>query len=187
MNGRVIIFKTGSTSIPCYVDKYCRYFSLTADLLFIQVLPFYQSVASDGNDFTAAVGQSIIIADGQSQANIPITIIGDAMPELNESLTVTLTSVQLTNTEGESVLGTGPILGAITQSMLVILENDDPRGVFTITGSDGSAVVRVVEPDSFAFGITLRVERLRGSIGQVSVSWSVSGGTAQQGQDFIGA
>ena len=148
-----------------------------------QVLPFYQSVASDGNDFTTVVGESVIIPDMGSQANIPVIIVGDAIPELNESLTVTLTGVELVSPEGEEG---GPILGAITESILIILENDDPRGVFTITASDGSPVARVIEPDSFSFGITLRVVRQRGSIGQVSVSWTVSGGTAGQGQDFIG-
>lgn len=119
----------------------------------------------------------------ESRANIPVTIIGDTIPELNESLTVTLTGVELVDPEGENG---GPILGTITESTLIILENDDPRGVFAITASDGNPVLRVIEPDSFTFGIALRVVRQRGSIGQVSVNWIVSGGTARQGQDFIG-
>ena len=129
------------------------------------------------------VGQSVIIADGARQASIPMTIIGDAEPELDESLLVTLTRVELVTPSTEEG---GPILGAISQATVVILENDDPRGVFTLSGSDGSAVVRAVEPDSLSSGVTLTVQRLQGSIGQVSVRWSVTGGTADAGQDFIG-
>lgn len=125
----------------------------------------------------------MVLADGQRSASIPVTILGDTTPELNESLIVTLTSVELDDTEETSV---GPVLGAITEATLVIMENDDPRGVFMISGSDGSSLVRVTEPSSFTFGVTLNVERLSGSIGQVSVDWSASGGTAQPGQDFIG-
>ena len=77
-------------------------------------------------------------------------------------------------------------MGAIRESTLVILENDSPRGVFAISARDGSPVVRVIEPDSLTFGITLSVVRQRGSIGQVSVRWTVSGGTATQGEDYIG-
>ena len=132
------------------------------------------------------MGQSVIISDGEMSASIPITIFGDDMPELDESLTVTLTSLELVGSSGEGDIDGGPILGAITESTLTILENDDPRGVFVIAGSDGSSIVRVIEPDSFTFGITLQVEREQGSIGQVSVGWSVAGGTALPGQDFIG-
>lgn len=141
---------------------------------------------ADGNDFNLTVGQEIIIADGQRQANVPVTILADTIPELNESLTVSLTNVELVNPEEGGDISGGPILGDITETRLIILENDDPMGVFIITASDRSSVLRVIEPDSFSFGITLRVERLRGSIGQVSVSWTVSGGTALQGGDFIG-
>ena len=148
-----------------------------------QVLPFYRSVASDGNDFTAGVGQSVIIPSMEREANISVTIIGDTIPELDESLTVTLTGVELVSPDGE---GGGPILGAISEAMIIILENDDPRGVFSISTSDGSRVGRVTEPDSFTSGLTLRVIRERGHIGQVSVRWAVSRGTAIQGQDFIG-
>lgn len=125
----------------------------------------------------------MIIADGENTGTIPVAIIGDAAPELNESLVVTLVSVELVSDEG---VDGGPVLGDITETTVVILENDDPRGLFTITASDGSAMVRVVEPGSLVLGITLTVERQQGTIGPVEVSWSVTGGTALPGQDFIG-
>lgn len=140
-------------------------------------------MASEGNDFSPVVGQSVVIPDGEATASIPVTIIGDAVPELDENITVTLTRVEVI---GEELVGGGPVLGDITEATLTILENNDPRGVFAISSSDGSPLVRVTEPDSSTSGITLRVERLKGDIGQVSVGWSVTGGTAQSGQDFIG-
>lgn len=155
----------------------------------MQVLFFYQSVASAGNDFTAVVGGSVDLADGQAQAVIPVTIIGDSIPELNESLTVTLTDtflVPIPLLPGQMPPVGEPILGNIIESSLTILENDAPRGVFTISGTDRSSVVRVTEPDSFTFGLSLQVTRERGDIGQVSVRWGVSGGSAEAANDFIG-
>jgi hypothetical protein len=143
-------------------------------------------VASDGNDFITVVGQAVVIPDGERQASIPVTIVGDAVPELNESLIVTLTSVELVSDLSPLVEGGEPVLGELAMLTLVILENDDPHGVFTVHSGDGSAVVRVVEPQELSTGVTLTVERLQGSIGQVSVRWSVSRGTALQGTDFIG-
>lgn len=140
-------------------------------------------MATNGNDFTAAVGQSLILEDGQREASIPVTIIGDAIPELNESLVVTLTGVELVN---DSILGGAPLLGQIVETTVVILENDMPYGVFVVSTSDGGDLVRVVEPDSRSVGVTLIVQRLQGSIGQASVSWMVSGGTATPGEDFDG-
>ena len=140
-------------------------------------------MASAGNDFSPVTGGSVIIPDGQMQASLPVTIIGDNVPELNESLTVTLTNVELVSTPSTPA---SPILGDLRQSTLVILENDDPHGVLVVSGTDGSSTVRVVEPDTSTFGVTLRVQRERGSIGQVSVRWSVSGGSATEGDDFIG-
>lgn len=149
---------------------------------------FYQSVASTGNDFIPMVGQSVILPDSAQQASLPVTIVGDTVAELNESLIVTLTNVELVDPpmfiEGET--STGPILGGITESTLVILENDDPRGQFVLAAAGGNAEVHEVEPDSSTLGISLTVTRERGSIGQVSVTWSVSGGTAEEGQDFLG-
>ena len=146
-------------------------------------------MASIGNDFTPVVGQSIIMPDGTQQSSLPVIIMGDTVAELNESLIVTLTSVQLISSPvfitGDIDTSTGPILGNITESTLIILENDSPRGQFTLT-VNGSSEVHEEELDGFTLGISLTVTRERGSIGRVSVTWSVSGGTAEEGQDFIG-
>ncbi len=149
----------------------------------LQVLIFYQSVASPGTDFVPVVSQSVIIPDGAREVPLPVTILGDSVPELNESLLVTLTGVELTTPTESAAM---PVLGSLARATLVILENDDPRGIFVVETTDGRSEVRVVEPESLTLGVTLVVRRERGSIGRVSVAWSVTGGSATQGEDFTG-
>ena len=148
-----------------------------------QVQPFTQAVATLGNDFSPATGSSIIIPDGASTAAIPVTIVGDTLSELNESLIVTLTAVELVIDSRES-FGSGPQLGAITAAEVVILENDDPHGQFFLFGSNGEDVIRVRETQNF--GVSLTVERRGGTIGEVQVSWAVVSGIATEGQDYAG-
>ena len=150
----------------------------------VQVLEFYQSVASAGSDFVPVVGQSsVVIPDGASNVPLPVVILGDNVPELNESLTIRLTNVELaTPTESQA----SPILGSIVESTIVIEENDNPRGVFVLQTSEGRSEVRVQEPDEMTVGVTLVVMRERGSIGRVSVEWMVTGGDATEMSDFVG-
>ena len=152
----------------------------------LQVMPFYQAVASEGNDFTPVIGQTILVPDGIATTTIPVTLIGDALPELNESLVVTLLGVELVTDSLEGVSSGAPSLGAITQTSLIILENDDPRGRFAIYGSNGVAVTRVSESEAFDFGVSLTVERQGGTLGEVSVQWGVVDSTAVEGQDYTG-
>ena len=148
--------------------------------MFLQVQPFTQAVATVGNDFSPATGDSIILPDGSSSGAIPVTIVGDTLAELNESLIVTLTAVELV-AEGS---GGGPQLGAITEAEVVILENDDPHGKFFLFGSNGEDVIRVREtPD---FGVSLTIERRGGTLGDVQVSWAVVSGIATEGLDYAG-
>ena len=146
-----------------------------------QVQPFYQAVATLGNDFTPTI-DAIIIPEGSNQSAIPITIIGDTTPELNESLIVVLTSVEVVR--GGSM--GGALLGAISETTVVIFENDDPHGLFYLVASNGRSEIRVREPVGFDFGVTLRVERRGGTIGEVQVRWEVVGGSATEGLDFAG-
>ena len=152
-----------------------------------QTLPFYQAVATEGSDFVSSIGRPVIIPAGSTSSHIPLTIIGDMTPELNESLIITLNDVEVASAiEGGAPIGIS-LLGGIVQSTVVILENDDPHGQFTIYGSNGERVVRISEPFRFNFGVTLTVERRGGTIGEVSVRWDVSSNsTAVQGLDYAG-
>ena len=121
-------------------------------------------------------------------ATIPVTIIGDSIPELNESLIIELVGVGLIESSIEGTSSSGePMIGAISITTLVILENDDPRGRFTIYGSNGLSVTRVSEPEGVSFGVSLTVERLGGTLGEVTVEWSVVNSTAQEGSDYAGS
>ena len=151
-----------------------------------QVLPFYRGVAVGGSDFMTAVGQSVIIPTGLNTAQIPVTIFGDSTPELNESLIVTITGAEVVTSGDMATSTVTPVLGNQTSSILTILENDDPHGVFVIYGSGGAEEVYVGEPDTTSLGVMLTVERSRGTFGDVSVRWNLVDGTAMENIDYAG-
>ena len=139
--------------------------------------------ATGGNDYTSIIGAEVIIGEGFSNVNIPITILADDLPELNENFQLSLVSVYFTEEVSEDMGDGGPQLGEITSSEITIRENDDPYGRFRITEGSGESEVRVPEADSL--GVSLIVTREAGSVGTVEVTWSVSG-TAEENVDFAG-
>ena len=139
-----------------------------------------------GSDFMTAVGQSVIIPAGLTTAQIPVTIFGDTTPELNESLIVNITGVEVVTLGDTPTPTVTPLLGNQTSSILTILENDDPHGVFVVYGSEGTGEVYIGEPDTFSFGVMLTVERTRGTFGDVSVRWNLVDGTAVENVDYAG-
>ena len=140
-------------------------------------------MATPVNDFSPAISQSITIPEGSSQTAIPVTIVGDTIPELDENLIAILNTVEII---GESVdsSATGPLLGAITETAVVISVNDDPYGKFYLFASNGESEVRVIEAENF--GITLIIERRGGTLGDVQVNWDVISGIAEEGEDYAG-
>ena len=62
----------------------------------------------------------VILNDGQTSKEIPITIIDDAIPELKESFVVELL---------DQIVG-GATLGANRRTTITILPSDDPNGAF---------------------------------------------------------
>ena len=140
--------------------------------------------ATAGNDYTPAVGREIIISEGSSLAYIPVTILADDLPELNETFQLSLIEVSFAEELVEDSGTGGPQLGSTTTAEIVILENDDPYGRFSITGSSGESTVRVQEVGSF--GVTLNVNREAGRVGTVMVTWSITGGTAIENVDYGG-
>jgi len=140
-------------------------------------------VAAAGLDFVPVVSQLVIIPDGARNVTLPVVILGDMVPELNESLVVRLTNVELVT---PTISQATPTLGSVVEATLVIEENDNPRGVFLLQTTGGGSEVRVQEPDDLTVGVTLLVVRERGSIGRVSVEWTVTGGSAIEMSDFIG-
>lgn len=122
--------------------------------------------ATAGSDFTAT-SQTLSwgnFEDGVKSVSIPIT--DDLLADANETFTFTLSS---------------PIGGAIlsvSKTGTVTIVDDDQPGVLTFA----SPAVLVRENDGTA---TLTVRRTDGDLGAVSASYSVTGGTAIVGQDFV--
>ena len=127
----------------------------------------------------------MVIPQGDNSSAIPVTIVGDAIPELNESFIVTLTNVQIVVAIQEIPASpTTPLLEGITETTVVIAENDDPHGEFFLFGNNGASMVRVNEMANF--GVILTVERRGGSIGEVQVRWEVTSSSAVEGEDYAG-
>lgn len=140
--------------------------------------------ATAGNDYTPVAGREIVIQEGSSLAYIPVTILADDLPELNETFELSLIEVSFTEELEEDPGSGGPQLGSTTSAEILILENDDPYGRFTITSSSGESSVRVQEVGSL--GVTLNVVREAGRVGTVMVTWSITGGTAVENIDYGG-
>ena len=140
--------------------------------------------ATAGNDYAPIVGREIIIPEGVSSENISVTILTDNIPELNETFQLSLIGVSFAEERAEDSGSGGPQLGPTTTADIVILENDDPYGRFSISGSSGESVVRVQEVGNL--GVSLTVTREAGRIGTVLVTWNIVGGTTAENVDFGG-
>ena len=117
------------------------------------------SVGALGNgiDYSAPTSP-INILPGQALLQLTIPIIDDITPELQESFTVTIDSV-----EG------GASLGTIRTATIIILPSDNPNGRVRFTDSDISGRV-VANPVDSPSDVMLEVLRLDGSIGSIDVS-----------------
>ena len=134
----------------------------------------------------STIGQSVLIPSGFNTTQIPVAIYGDSIPELNESLIITITGVEVLTSGDVPTPTVTPLLGNLTSSILTILENDNPHGVFVIYESREAEEVYVAEPDSLSFGVMLTIERSRGTFGEVSVIWNLVDGTAVDNADYAG-
>lgn len=116
-----------------------------------------------GRDFTAAKG-TLTFAPGETTKTISIPILDDKLFEGDESLTVSLA-----NPFG------GATLGVNSLTTLTIIDQEFGQFVFS------DAVVNVVENWG---GMTLTVQRVKGSAGPISVSYATRDGTARAGRDY---
>lgn len=72
-----------------------------------------------GEDFSVA-SSDVVLLEGESSKAIPILIINDVVPELEETFRIEL----LNQTTG------GALLGDLTHAIITILPSDDPYGSF---------------------------------------------------------
>ena len=128
----------------------------------------------------------IIIPANTGSSELLVTITDDSLPELAETVSLSLLSVVLTqdidggrdfNFSGDPAsIDQSPRLGTLTLYTLTIAENDDPYGVVSLTES----TLLVSEGDT----ALLTVQRTGGSFGLVILSVSVTSGSANAAADF---
>ncbi|KAG7243926.1 hypothetical protein INR49_006081 [Caranx melampygus] len=130
------------------------------------------ALADPGQDFVSGTG-SVILQDGQTSVGIPVTILEDDIPELQEFFLVNITSAVLITT-----LATAPQLD--TQGLVAevsIAANDGIRGVIEWTNT-------MFEVNETIGALTLVAYRNKGSYGNVSVFFYAQNLEAQQGLDY---
>ncbi|XP_075693474.1 adhesion G-protein coupled receptor V1 [Rhinoderma darwinii] len=112
--------------------------------------------ATAGEDYSVA-SSDVVLLEGETSKAVPIYIINDINPEVEESFRVLL----LNQTTG------GALVGDITEAIIVIEASDDPYGsfVFQVT------TLSVDEPDLNTVPVNLPVIRNAGTLGNVVVQW----------------
>jgi len=119
---------------------------------------------------------------------IRVSIVNDDEPELDETFIVRLLSVELLDSfndlrgftfAGDSdLIDMPPILGAVDQLVINILESDNARGVVSLDTN----MFPAVEGQTAYINLT----RSGGTFGDISVRYNVTGGSARgNGQDYI--
>ncbi|XP_016041836.2 adhesion G-protein coupled receptor V1 [Erinaceus europaeus] len=109
-----------------------------------------------GEDYSIA-SSDVVLLEGESNKAVPVYIINDIYPELEESFLVQL----LNETTG------GAQLGALTEAVIVIEASDDPYGLF------GFQITKVIveEPEFNSVEVKLPIIRNSGTLGIVAVQW----------------
>ena len=118
---------------------------------------------------------------------IQVTIINDQEPELDEAFTIRLLSVELLNSFDDlrgftfagdsSIIDMPPIMGANDELEIVILENDDARGVVSLDAN----LFAAVEGRTAYINMT----RSGGTFGEIGIQYQIINGSARgNGQDY---
>ncbi|KAJ6669788.1 hypothetical protein lerEdw1_000337 [Lerista edwardsae] len=138
-------------------------------------------------DYESVARQWVIMADGAEFVNLTVVILPDDFPEVDEKFVISLLKVELMNISAS--IQNQPTIGQPNTSTVVILMNGDAFGVFVVYSispntSENGLYVEVQEwPQNT---VQLMIHRTEGGLGQVTVEWSIAGGTATPNQDFIG-
>uniref|UniRef100_A0A8K9V586 Adhesion G-protein coupled receptor V1 n=1 Tax=Oncorhynchus mykiss TaxID=8022 RepID=A0A8K9V586_ONCMY len=109
-----------------------------------------------GDDYSIA-SSDVVLLEGETSKPVPIYIIDDVIPELEETFRIELLNV----TTG------GAKLGVLTRTIITILPSDDPFGAFVFQAGP----VTIEEPGVNSFQVTLPIVRNAGAIGTVVVQW----------------
>ncbi|XP_056276017.1 adhesion G-protein coupled receptor V1 [Pseudoliparis swirei] len=128
-----------------------------------------QSDSDIEGDFLA-LGGSVLILEGQRDAEIVLSLMPDTVPELEELYTVQLTAV-----EGGATLDANYNL---LRTRIRVPANDEPHGVFTLN-PDQQFIVIATSGSQVARALVLNVTRLAGLFGNSSVGYRISGGMGE--------
>jgi G-protein coupled receptor 98 len=113
-------------------------------------------VTASADDAVVTPSPNIVrFQDGEQSKSLTVSIANDDLPELNEQLSIHLTSVI-----GDAVLAASNI-----EAILIIEASDDPNGIFQFANA---SLNRVADEGT---NVTLVVERLRGSYQRIEVYW----------------
>ncbi|XP_059909463.1 adhesion G-protein coupled receptor V1 [Gadus macrocephalus] len=115
--------------------------------------------ATVSEDYSVA-STDVVLLEGESSKAVPIYIINDLVPELEESFLLEL----INQTTG------GAVLGELTRTIITILPSDDPFGAFVFQADP----VTLEEPESGSVEVTLPIVRTAGTIGTVAVRWQAT-------------
>ncbi|XP_075324846.1 adhesion G-protein coupled receptor V1 [Odontesthes bonariensis] len=107
-------------------------------------------------DYSVA-STDVVLLEGESSKSVPIYVINDVVPELEETFLIEL----INQTTG------GALLGELTRAIITILPSDDPFGAFVFQ----AVPITVEEPGSNSVEVTLPIVRNAGTIGTVAVQW----------------
>ncbi len=107
------------------------------------------------------VNKHIQLDPGKAFGSIPITIIKDDVPELDENFLVEITRAETVGITPSSSLKIGtPSLMNVT-----IAANDQPFGLFSLniadTGTDGKTFA-IIEPENGQTSINFEIKRTQG-------------------------
>uniref|UniRef100_A0A8C5LUA9 Adhesion G protein-coupled receptor V1 n=1 Tax=Leptobrachium leishanense TaxID=445787 RepID=A0A8C5LUA9_9ANUR len=112
--------------------------------------------ATAGEDYSVA-SSDVVLLEGETSKAMPIYIINDINPEVEESFQILL----LNQTTG------GAMIGGMTEAIVVIEASDDPYGsfVFQVTS------LTVEEPEFGPVKVNLPIIRNSGTLGNVTLQW----------------
>ncbi|KAM9251115.1 adhesion G-protein coupled receptor V1 [Cariama cristata] len=115
--------------------------------------------ATAGEDYSVA-SSDVVLLEGETSKAVPIYIINDINPEVEESFYVQL----LNQTTG------GALLGSLTRAIITIEASDDPFGSFVFQITEFT----VEEPEFGSVTINLPIIRNAGTLGNVTVQWAAT-------------
>ena len=118
-----------------------------------------------------------VVPAGQQSTEVLVTVVQDTQPEATQVVVVEVTGISLLDLADE------PLNVLSREARLVIVENDDPRGVFSFAPSALQAAARGPFVEEQPEGLELTVERARGTLGRVAVDVRL-GGNMQRPQDY---